>query len=313
MGNSGWNRPASNQPETGKGGKAPSKWRGIAAGLAIAVPGLALCLFLFSGGDARQGAASTRGRGRIRDARPASAAKSAATSADETRKERVRRVQAEFNEQVKEYIKKSPTNNIQWVVAPLDPDDPDNALRTTIARDIGTLLSIPPGEEIPPCIPFGFMFEDDAIAAAAARGEAVVTTDGGNKRFLDDLKKWKVTIKKGDNEARIQAKNDLVDAQLELLKGIDDGMSVNDSIRAAYQYRVKAAQTRKSMIESIREIHNEDHDVAITRELIKAANKNLAEEGIIPIHEGSVIPDEDLEAAEAEAPQLEQEEKELAQ
>lgn len=85
MSNSGWNRPASDRPETGKGGKAPSKWRGIAAGLAIAVPVLALCLFLFSGGDARQDAASTRGRGRIRDARPASAAKSAATSADETR------------------------------------------------------------------------------------------------------------------------------------------------------------------------------------------------------------------------------------
>ncbi len=141
---------------------------------------------MFSGGDAEPKAKSSKDRRAIKEVAPAKAPKAEKTEKkEETHKERVRRVQAEFNDKVREYIKKSPTNNIQWVVAPLDPDDPDNALRTTIARDIGTLLSIPPGEEIPPCIPFGFMFEDDAIAAIYARkivaGDVVVIRYEGPK------------------------------------------------------------------------------------------------------------------------------------
>lgn len=223
-----------------------------------------------------------------------------ASKSEETYNDKVKRIRNEMNDQVKEFVKKSPTNKIEWVVAPLDPDDPDNALRTSIARDIGTLLSVRPGETIPPCIPFSFMFEDDAIAAAAARGESVLTVDGGNKKFLEDLRKWKVTIKEGDSEARVKAKNELVDAQLELLKGIDEGVSVNDSIRAAYQYRVEAARRRTALMDSIREIHKEDPDVGVTRGLIEKVNEQLNEEGIIPIEEESVIPEEDLIAADGE-------------
>lgn len=292
----GWNRPrAASQPSTAGRGKAPVALKGALAGLLVSGLGLgAYFLFVSNPKPVRNAEPDTKGK--IREVKPAAAPK-----AEESHKDKVFRIRREMNEQVKEFVKHSPTNKIEWVVPPLDPNDPDNALRTSIARDIGTLLSIRPGEEIPPCIPFSFMFEDDAINAAAARGDAVVTVDGGNKRFLEDLKKWKVMIKEGDSEARIQAKNDLVDAQLELLKGIDEGVSVNDSIRAAYQYRMEAAKTRKDLMNAIKEMHKEDPDVETTRALIKKANEQLNAEGIIPIHEEAVIPEEDLIAAEESA------------
>lgn len=295
----GWNRPsAASQSSAAGRGKAPAALKGALAGLLVAGLGLgAYFLFVSNPKPVRNAEPDTKGK--IREGKPAASA--AAPKAEESHKDKVLRIRKEMNEQVKEFVKHSPTNKIEWVVPPLDPNDPDNALRTSIARDIGTLLSIRPGEEIPPCIPFSFMFEDDAINAAAARGDAVVTVDGGNKRFLEDLKKWKVTIKEGDSEARIQAKNDLVDAQLELLKGIDEGVSVNDSIRAAYQYRIEAAKTRKDLMNAIKEMHKEDPDVETTRALVKKANEQLVAEGIIPIHEEAVIPEEDLIAAEESA------------
>lgn len=208
---------------------------------------------------------------------------------------KVVRIRREFNATVKDYIKKTPgTNKIEWVTAPLDPDDPDNALRTAIAKDIGSLLSIVPGERIPPIIPFSFMFEDDAIESAASRGESVVSFDGGNRRFLEELKKWKVTIKDGDSEARVAAKKELIDVQLELLKNIDEGISVNDSIRAAYEFRIKAAEVRSDMIAGLKEVHASDPDIAVTKEMIATANKQLEEEGILLIQEEDIFSEEEL-------------------
>lgn len=277
------------------GGKGPGLANGLIAGLLVA--GLAVAAyFLFVSTPNPNRKAERQASSKIQTAQTTQG-KIALAPTEETHKEKVLRIRREMNEQVRPFISKSPTNKVNWVVAPLDPDDPDNALRTSIARDIGTLLSIPPGEEIPPCIPFNFMFEDDAIEAAAARGEKVVTTDGGNRQFLDELKKWKVTIKQGDSDARVAAKNQLIDAQLELLKGIDEGTSVNDAIRAAYQFRVEAAKTRKNLMKSIRDLHSEDHDVETTRALVKKVNEQLEAEGIIPIREESIIPDEDYAAA----------------
>lgn len=53
-GKSGWNRPSANQPTIKSKAKAPSMYKGIAAGLAIVVPLIAICLYLFSGGDAQK-------------------------------------------------------------------------------------------------------------------------------------------------------------------------------------------------------------------------------------------------------------------
>ena len=213
----------------------------------------------------------------------------------EGKKDPRRRVQDELGEKVKEFITKPMTNALHFVgEIPLDPKDPDNAMRTQVARDIATLLAIRPGEDVPGCIPMGFMFEDDAIATARAEGQSVVVSDGGNKQFLDDLKKWKVTLKESDTESVAVHKSKLIDAQLELIDGIKDGITVNDAIKAAYEFRLRAAEARRSMVEMITELRNEqgaDANDEDTVALIKKCNEKLAEEGIVEIDPAEIIED----------------------
>lgn len=206
-----------------------------------------------------------------------------------------RRVRDEMGEKVKEFITKPMTNALHFIgEIPLDPNDPDNAMRTQAARDIATLLAIRPGEDVPGCIPMGFMFEDDAIATARAEGLSIVVSDGGNKQFLDDLKKWKVTLRETDGESVAAHKSKLIDAQLELLDGIKDGISVNDAIRAAYEFRLRAAEARRSMVDMIAELRSEqgaDASDEDTVALIKKCNERLAEEGIVEIDPSEIIED----------------------
>lgn len=71
---SGWNRPASNQPVKKGGAGGPSKWKGIAAGLAIVVPLIAvLCYFAFgpSSEAPKQDAEKEKEQGQIPEVTPA--------------------------------------------------------------------------------------------------------------------------------------------------------------------------------------------------------------------------------------------------
>ena len=84
-----WNRPTSNNVDATSSSRPSGRDRkpglkhGILAGAIIIVLG-ALCCFIFSGNETRQDAASTKGRGRIREVAPAKAPKAAGA---ETRKE----------------------------------------------------------------------------------------------------------------------------------------------------------------------------------------------------------------------------------
>jgi len=280
----GWN---------GSGGKTAARspdcrrrpWPVFVVAATLILAAFAAWLFFFSGRNRESRRHSGDKRGKIADVAPAKSAKNAAKES----KKSAREVVAEFNEQAKDFVKKAPTNNVYWVIPPLAPDDPDNALRTAVAQDIASLLSIVPGEDIPPIIPFHFMLEDEE--GADEGGNRV--SDGGNAEFLESLKKWKVTIKEGDSAECADIKQRFVDAQLELLDGIDKGLTVNDSIRAAYEYRKRAAATRNALIEAIKDIHDKEPDVEATKEIIAAANKKLEEEGILAISEDDVLPDPD--------------------
>ena len=201
------------------------------------------------------------------------------------------KIKAELNDKVREFVKKPDTNNvIRLGLAPLDPDDPDNALRTQTMTEVAMLVGIEPGEPMPP-VPFSFMIEDDAIKAAADSGERIVVMDGGNERFKEEMKKWKITIKDTDSGQLAAKKQELLESQLELLNGIDEGISVNDSIRAAYEFRKRAYEARMELVNTISELHSEDNDVEITKELVKKANEKLAADGIKQISYSDVMPD----------------------
>ena len=279
------------QPSASQDAKArkPSAVRGVAAGLAIMfILAAALVLFyLRTSPESGQRTIDRRGARPISEAgtsaprEPKGSAKSAA----------LKKIKAELNDKVKEFVKKADTNNvIRLGPAPLDPDDPDNALRTQTMTEVAMLVGIEPGEPMPP-VPFTFMMEDDAVKAAADSGARLVVSDGGNKRFQEELAKWKITIKDTDSEQRAAKKQELLESQLELLNGIDEGISVNDSIRAAYEFRKRAYEVRTGLMNTISELHAEDPNVAITKELVKKANEKLAADGIKQISCADVMPD----------------------
>ena len=83
-----WNRPTSNTVDATSSsrpagrGRKPGLKHGILAGAIIVVLG-ALCCFIFSGNETRQDAASTKGRGLIKEVAPAAAPKPRELTAEE--------------------------------------------------------------------------------------------------------------------------------------------------------------------------------------------------------------------------------------
>ena len=205
--------------------------------------------------------------------------------------QKIQEIKAELNDKVKGFIKKADTNNVIRLGAPpLDPNDPDNAIRTQTMTEVAMLIGIEPGDPMPP-VPFSFMLDDDVAKEAARNGEPAGFGDGGNKRFLEELAKWKITIKETDSDKRAAKKQELFDAQLELISGIEEGVSVNDSIRAAYDFRKKAYEIRNNLTMAIIELHESDPDESITKGMIDKANETLAAEGIKKINYLEVMPE----------------------
>ena len=270
--------------------KKPSPIRGLVAGAVLVAAVIGAYFAFFAGSERPKIERIEKDRGHIKEVKPAAPKTNDALRTQHSAPSTPSAVAKTFNEQVKEFIKKAPgTNKITWIVAPLDPDDPDNALRQGITQELGSLLSVEPGEAMPP-FPYSFLIEDD-MREAAAKGEEVGEIDNGNKAFLDSLKKWKIAAKETDDEHRLEHKQKLIEAQSELLSGLDEGISVNDAIRAAYQFRKRAYEMRSTIVETLTELHTKDGNAEDTIRQIKDMNNRLAEEGIKKIAIGEVIED----------------------
>lgn len=281
---SGWNRSGSTPKPVPK---KPSAMRGIVAGLAVVALAV-VCIVIFMGKGEKPVRKSDTKPARIKEVTPAAPkAQEGEKSGEKPAAKSAATVAQSYNEQVREFVKKSAgTNNIHWIVPPLAPDDPDRALHTRVTQELGSLLSVEPGEQMPP-FPYSFLIEDDM----KARGEDTRGVDNGNKGFLDALKKFKIVAKETDDEHRLDHKQKLIAAQSELLAGIDEGISVNDSIRAAYEFRKRAYEMRSTIINTLSELHEKDGDSEDTIRQINDMNNRLAEEGIKKIAIGEVIPD----------------------
>jgi hypothetical protein len=72
---------------------------------------------------------------------------------------------------------------------------------------------------------------------------------------------------------------------------MDEGMSVNDSIRAAYEFRKRAYETRSTIIQTLSEFVAEGNDHSDIISQINDLNNRLSEEGIKKIAISEVIPD----------------------
>jgi len=271
--------------------KPPRAALGIVAGVVTVIAVATALYFCLSPEPSTKVVPSPKKTALAETVKPAEAPK----GEGETRSEKVRKVKQDLNDQVKEFVKKSTgTNNITWIVPPLAPDDPDRALQTRVTQELGSLLSVEPGEPMPP-FPYSFLLEDDM----KARGEDVSEVDNGNKLFLESLQKFKIQAKETDDEHRLAHKQKLIEAQGDLLAGIDQGISVNDSIRAAYEFRKRAYEMRSTIIKTLTELHEKDGDTEGTVRQIKDLNNKLAEEGIKKISVGEVIEDYDIEEGDA--------------
>ena len=289
---SGWNgsdrRGVSTPVQPKVTAKKPSHIRGLIAGGLVCVLAVGAYFVFFAGSENSKTERTDKDRGRIKEVRPSAAkAQNGEKSGAKPAGKSASAVAQSYNEQVKEFVKKSAgTNNIHWIVPPLAPDDPDRALHTRVTQELGSLLSVEPGEQMPP-FPYSFLIEDDM----KARGEDTSGVDNGNKGFLESLKKLKIQAKETDDEHRLEHKQKLIEAQSELLAGIDEGISVNDSIRAAYEFRKRAYEMRSTIINTLSELHQKDGNDEDTIRQVKDMNNRLAEEGIKKISIGEVIPD----------------------
>ena len=280
---SGWNR-SSSTPKPAQ--KKPSAVRGIVAGIVVVLLALAGAWY-FLGDSLTSTAPKDKKTKTVKEVKPTSASSVQIDVKPAAKGSSAAAAARAYNEQVKEFVKKSAgTNNIHWIVPPLAPDDPDRALHTRVTQELGSLLSVEPGEQMPP-FPYSFLIEDDM----KARGEDTSGVDNGNKGFLESLKKLKIQAKETDDEHRLEHKQKLIEAQSELLAGIDEGISVNDSIRAAYEFRKRAYEMRSTIINTLSELHQKDGNDEDTIRQVKDMNNRLAEEGIKKISIGEVIPD----------------------
>lgn len=287
------NRPAKASDRSG------ALVRGALAAVVVVAIASVAGYFMFSAKDSEDSHDGVVKAGLIGEATPA-ISPAAEPQSDEPKS--AKDIAAEFSEQAKEFVKKAVTNETQWIVPPLDPDDPDNALRTRVCQELGSLLSIEPGEPMPP-FPYSFLLEDD-MRAAQERGEDVGEIDNGNNAFLDSLAKYRIAAKETDDEHRLEHKEKLLTAQGELLDAIDEGLSVNDTIRAAYEFRKRAYETRTELSNLLREIASEEGtDIESFKKQLEYANDKLKEEGILTIPIEEILPDyeEEEEAAPDES------------
>ena len=266
-------KPAARRP-------APSKrnprWHGPVAGLcAVIGVGIAAWLLLVGPADGKKPSA-------VKDRKDvvASVKEEPVESAEESPREHMRRrIEEAVSDKVRDYITKPATNKMDLLKKPIADDDPDRGLLTRVSAELATLLASTPGDKPMPW-PYAFM-DEDKRRANGGKGDG----DGGTAEFVASIKKYKIAVKDGDDEHRIEFKKRMLEAQGELLEGIDAGVSVNDSIRAAYEFRVKAYELRSTAVKTMREFLDEGDTVENTREVLKEMNAKLESEGIRTISE----------------------------
>ncbi|MBQ5530656.1 MAG: hypothetical protein IIT98_01450, partial [Kiritimatiellae bacterium] len=77
----------------------------------------------------------------------------------------------------------------------------------------------------------------------------------------------------------------------ELIDGMNEGVSVNDSIRAAYEFRKQAFEFRSTIVNTLTEMAAEGDPPEKTIEMLRDVNKQLAKEGIKTIPVVEILPD----------------------
>lgn len=271
----------------GAGGAMSSRAKGLAALLLTVVIGAGVYLFVMRERPVQIHGAGVGLKEESHGAKEALSVQNPPLVADTKVRKTASEVAREYEDQVKPFVMKAAqTNEIYWVIPPMDPEDPDNALYQHVTQELGSLLSTEPGDPLTP-FPYSFFSEDSQVE----QGLDDTEIENGNKMFLDSLKEWQIKVKDTDGESRIRLKENLLQAQTELLQALKDGVSVNDSIRAAYEFRKGAFEMRNAIIETLSDFAEDPENQDIVIRQIGEMNEKLSEEGIKKITLGDVFPD----------------------
>lgn len=261
--NSGWNRPAGNQPTAKKRGtNVPAKWKGVAAGLAVAVPLIALCIFLFSGKDEMPEEKSGKERGRIKEVTPA----------------------------------KAPTNAVVEVKKPKGP----KPIPPSVKRDENGILRWPSGaryikdyyfhtNSVNPYAGQKQLFKRGSDIHIATiinlkPGQMVIGGFEYGKEFDEEFKaslEEKIEFKEDDTEEERLLKEDVLAAREQLKEAMAQGKKPSQVMQEIRDEMVKLFQYKQNLAEQIAMFENEEgHSEEDRLDFTEAANLMLKEHGI---------------------------------
>lgn len=268
MGTSGWNRSSPKPATNGKGGgKAPSVVKGAIAGAAIVVALGAAYFFIFSGGESRQDAASTKGGGRIKEVKPAIAPTNAVP-------EKPKKV-VEFKKLDNGMIMKYVDGKKAWMFPREDYHGPVHTTRVAHVesleertfkhqadRRIASLLNIRPGS---------------VVVGNGGFDQAFV------KKFLDSYNNPFI-IEPGDTEEQKELKRAVAEVKGELKMRHEAGEDIT-KILLDTRDQLRQLNVYKRELEA--EVRRYAKDGALTPQDVEdyaaAANKMLSDRGVPPI------------------------------
>ena len=111
------------------------------------------------------------------------------------------------------------------------------------------------------------------------KGQKINILSLGDDEFIKSLK-HKVALRENDSQTRAESKQKILQARLDLLDALDQGMSVKDTIKEDYIQRVRAYEARQAYIEDLRDWALENPNAAEFRQGLEETNKKLGEKGI---------------------------------
>ena len=263
-----WNRSSAESAPVKKKGGAPSSAKGILIGLAIAVPLVALCLWLFSGGDDAPKAKPDKERGRIKEVTPAPAPVAKAVAEGEKEPPKPRGPQ-KVGESRDGWIKLpngrliKDTGAIHCAPARLSLED--QVFDRSTDRSIANLLTVEPGT----------MFI----------GDSSMYYKNFTEKFLESLKE-PIIITHDDSEEVKMLKQGVIDARKELKARYDAGEDLGAVMRETREQMRELGLYREELEQQVREIVKTKDELTDSdlKDLLGAANKMLEERGVKPIH-----------------------------
>ena len=267
----------------------PSMWKGIAAGIFV-VAALSVALYFVYGGK-ESGAGTVKAKEPKKFEKPntgvSKAAKSVRKEKDSTETPSggaiTNEAQGSQFDKVSQAETSKPFYSSNCVTRPLDPNDPNAHLAQGVNQEIGALLSNQLGEEPAP-FPYSFMAEGDDKEQ--------------DDDFLKNFKK-KIVFDKNDSDAEREHKAAMLQSRLDLLDALNEGKSVNQTIKEAYQYRMHCFECRNALCSDLTSWVKEYNPTEKEFEtMFKKYNDKLGESGIKPLEREEVLVEDNEEVKE---------------